>query len=103
SLFPQIFSLAALEQQCGSDEPNFSHSCRSLVFLRVLCGFYLDFDPALWPLFPRCPLWSVLLSSIVSPWLKFRFFSSVPPHDLAAHHRGCDSPLHLPAIKRRVL
>src|SRR2546430_13795828 len=31
--------------------------CRSLVFLRVLCGFYLALVLALWPLFPQCPLW----------------------------------------------
>src|SRR5947209_1067590 len=35
--------------------------CRSSGFLRVLCGFYLALALALWPLFPQCPLWSILV------------------------------------------
>src|SRR5205085_9281669 len=35
--------------------------CRSLVLLRVLCGFYLALALALSPLFPQCPLWSILV------------------------------------------
>ena len=31
------------------------------MFLRVLCGFYLALALALWPLFPQCPLWSILV------------------------------------------